>query len=375
MKNPTRLTYITTASFPAQKASSVQVMQMCAAFAAAGALVKLVARQSKTTGDVLAHYGLQPTFEFSPRPFSGWPRAGDVFQLQAALAEPGRDWICYSRGQDLTAPLTALWRGATALVEAHGRPATARQRILLGYIARHPRGRLIVISEPLQEIYQRDYGLRSFVAPDGVDVSRFEPRRTTADAQQSLGLEPGPWVVYVGGLYAGRGLETLFAACGRLPVKLLIVGGRDQTEVEHWRERATQLGVGNVRFTGYQPPAQVPLYLFAADILAMPYSARTLTPSGEDTTAWMSPLKLYEYLAAGRPIVASDLPALRSTLIPEQNALLARPDDVESLRASIERLLNDPALGQRLGPTAHQTALAHSWTNRARLILELASFD
>src|SRR5260221_13553517 len=93
-----RLTYITTSAFPSRKASSLQVMQMCAAFSAAGALVKLVARRPPTEEDVFQHYGLAPAFKFEARPFPGLPRAGDIFQARAALAEPGRDWICYARG-------------------------------------------------------------------------------------------------------------------------------------------------------------------------------------------------------------------------------------------------------------------------------------
>jgi glycosyltransferase involved in cell wall biosynthesis len=373
MASQPRLTYITTSTFPIQKASSVQVMQMCAAFAEAGALVKLVARQAQPAADVFEHYGIKRTFIFSPRPFPNLPRPTDVFQAQAAFNQPNSHWICYSRGSDLTAPFVALWRGAQAIVEAHGRPVTARQRWLLRYIARHPRGRLVVISQPLKEIYLHEFGLNSFVAPDGVDLTRFTPPIPKAEAQTMFGLGEGPWVVYVGGLYAGRGLETLFEAVAGLPVKLLIVGGRDENEIAQWREKAQTLGVTNIRFEGYQLPARVPLYLFAADVLAMPYSARTRTPSGEDTTKWMSPLKLYEYLGAGRPIVSSDLPALRTVLTHEQNALLSPPDDAAGLRASIQRLVTENDLADRLAHNARQSVQAHTWLARAKAILGLVS--
>lgn len=366
-----RLIYVTSSTFPARKASSLQVMQMCAAFAGAGALVKLVARRAEPQEDVFAHYGLKPTFSFETRKFLKLPRSGDIFQAQAALAQPGQAWICYTRGQDLTAPLVALWRGAWGLVEAHGRPATARQRLMLSWIARHPRGRLIVISEPLRDIYRREYGLNATAAPDGVDLGRFDSTLTAEAARQQLGLEPGPWIVYVGGLYAGRGLETLFEAVSALPAKLLIVGGRDEREVAEWRARAGQLGAQAVRFEGYQSPARTPLYMAAADVLAMPYGAQTLTPSGEDTTAWMSPLKLYEYMAAGRPVVASDLPALRRVLQDNVNALLAPPDDVAGLRAALQQVLMDGALAQRLAATGRANAHGHTWLARAKLILEL----
>ncbi len=365
-----RLTYITTSALPSPKASSVQVVQMCAAFAGAGALVKLVSRQSAASVDVFDHYGLPRNFAFAPRPFPRGPRPADVFQVRAVLAERNADWLCYARGRDLTAPLLALWRGAQAIVEVHGRPLTLRERVMLTLIARHPRGRLIAISDPLRDVYRREFGLPTFVAGDGVDLARFDPAIPADSARAALKLQPGRWVAYVGGLYRGRGIETLLAAAAGLPMNVLVVGGRDEAEVAEWRERARQAGVVNARFEGYQPPARVPLYLFAADVLAMPYGARTLTPSGEDTTAWMSPLKLYEYMAAGRPIVATDLPALRRVLTHGHNALLVPPDDSAALRAALEHLAAQPALAGHLAANARADAAQHTWLRRAEKILE-----
>jgi len=261
MANTVRLTYITASRLPAAKASSVQVMQMCAAFAEAGALVKLVAQSSASVEEVFAHYGMKPTFDLRVRNAPRLPRASDMFQARAVLDEPGADWICYTRIRELTAPVLALARGAKAGVELHGKPASLRERVLLRWIARHPRGRLIVISEPLKELYERDYGLPTHLAPDGVDLNRFTPPQTAAQARSQLGLDDGPWVVYVGGLYEGRGLETLFAAVAPLPVKLLIVGGRGADDVNRWRMRAQAVGAANARFEGYQPPSRVPSYL------------------------------------------------------------------------------------------------------------------
>ncbi len=378
MENQPRLTYITTAAFPSPKASSVQVMQMCAAFAAAGALVKLVARRTSTGApqdvpDVWAHYGQAPTFQFAPHPWPKWPRPADVFQANAVLNEPGRQWICYARGRDLTAPTLALLRGVSVGFEVHGLPATRREQIMLRWLARQPRARLIAISEPLREHYRCELGIQTHLAPDAVDLKRFEPRRTAAEAREQLGLGPGPWVVYVGGLYPGRGLETLFAATANLPVNVLIVGGRDAAEVAAWRERAAAAGATRVRFEGYQPPARAPLYLFAADILAMPYNSRIYTGGGEDITQWTSPLKLYEYLAAGRPIVSTDMQAVRGVLIHEENALLAAPDNVDSLREMIQRLLTNHGLAAALAGNARRKVSGHTWIARAKLILDLIS--
>lgn len=372
-----RLAYITASSFPNPKASAVQVMQMCAAFAAAGADTTLIARAPDTPlppADLMAHYGLPLTFTLDQRPFSPCPLAAHRFQLDAARTLPP-DTLCYARGRDLTAPLVTLWAGQSAAVEVHGRPANRRERWMLRQIAHHPRGRLITITEPLRDIYLHELGYppsHVHVAPDGVDLQRFTPQLTIAEARPQLHLDPAArYVVYVGGLYDGRGLEDLFAAMHGLPATLLIVGGRDVVEIARWQTRLAEYGLPpeQVIFAGYQPPASVPAYLFAADILAMPYSTRTRTPSGEDTTAFMSPLKMFEYLAAGRPIVASDLPALRTTLTHEHNALLAPPDDAAALHAALARLLADATLRDSLSTQARATAAQHSWLARAQSIL------
>jgi glycosyltransferase involved in cell wall biosynthesis len=348
---------------------------MCAALAEAGALVKLVARQGEAmpSGELLSYYGLSPTFEFRPAAWPRWPRAADLFQARAVFAEPGPGWVCYTRGRDLTASMVALLRGLWAVVELHGLPATARERLMLGWMSRQPRARLITISEPLRDHYRHQFEIETGLAPDGVDLKRFDPPVSREAARAQLGLGPGPWVVYVGGLYAGRGVETLFAAAAGLPVQVLIVGGRDEADLAGWRAQAAAAGAARVRFEGYQAPARIPLYLFAADILAMPYGSRILTGSGEDITCWTSPLKLFEYLAAGRPIVASDVQAVRGVLVHDSNALLGAPEDVAGLRDSIRRLLADPALAGRLAAAARQTARGHTWAARAGSILEMIS--
>jgi glycosyltransferase involved in cell wall biosynthesis len=155
-----------------------------------------------------------------------------------------------------------------------------------------------------------------------------------------------------------------------LPAMLVVAGGKDAAAVSRMQACAAGLGVRNVRFDGYRPPREIPVYLAAGDILAMPYSRRTVAPGGI-TTDWMSPLKMFEYMAAARPIVASDLPALREVLN-EENALLVPPDDAGSLRAGFLRLLEDAGLRDRLGAQARRDVEAYTWEARARLILDFA---
>ncbi len=122
-------------------------------------------------------------------------------------------------------------------------------------------------------------------------------------------------------------------------------------------------------FTGFVANAEVPLHLAACDVLLMPHQRRVTKAGGVgDISRWMSPLKMFEYLAVARPILASGLPVLREVLTPD-NAILLEPDDVDGWHGALQRLRSDPGLRERLASRAGQDAERYSWQERASSIL------
>ncbi len=115
------------------------------------------------------------------------------------------------------------------------------------------------------------------------------------------------------------------------------------------------------------PPARVADYLAAADFLLLPNSAST--PLSIRHT---SPMKAFEYMAAERPVIASDLPSIREIFQHEVNALLVPPDDPEQLRAAIRRLLDEPQLRVCVSREARRRVEGLTWDHRAGDILEFA---
>jgi glycosyltransferase involved in cell wall biosynthesis len=204
---------------------------------------------------------------------------------------------------------------------------------------------------------------RILVHPNGVDPARFAAARAgRAERRAAWGIDADATVaVYVGSLYAHKGLATLLHAAARSPATTFLVAGGDDEQVEAWHREGVP---GNVRFLGFVPNAEVPGLLAAADVGLVPNSA------SDRTAAYTFSLKLYEYLAAGLPVVASDIPSLRSAMGDDPPGALVPPDDPEALAAALARLADDPAERARCRALAEARARASTWDARARRILE-----
>ncbi len=144
----------------------------------------------------------------------------------------------------------------------------------------------------------------------------------------------------------------------------LIVGGHPaEPDLARVRDLSASLDIGGrVTFTGMLPPRDVAAHLAAADILVLPNVETAISSD------YSSPLKLFEYLAAQRAIVASDLPAFREVVAHERDALLVAPGNPGALSAALQRLAGDPGLAARLATQAIARARGYSWDVRAATI-------
>lgn len=210
-------------------------------------------------------------------------------------------------------------------------------------------------------------------AHSGVDLSQFErPRASVAGLRRALGAAARPLVVYAGSLYAGKGCEQILLAAREMPEAMFVcVGGRD-FEVEQLSERAASSGLTNVGLTGRVPHAEVPSYLLAADVLIAPFTEDGRDVAGKVIIPFASPIKLFEYMAAGRAVVTSNVGAIPEVLRHEENALLVSPGSVAELVGALTRLLNDKALAKRLGAEARRDVRGYSWEARVARVLAFA---
>lgn len=252
----------------------------------------------------------------------------------------------------------------------HYRPWGDQVPPLRGFLYRLHAGRRFLV-----DICHSDYTRRAYLAlgipPDRLACLRngFDPGRlgdmARAPARARLGLaeEARPVAVYTGRLNHRKGLDLVLEAADRLPgVLFLLVGSAGDGPIE--RAAASR---ANVRTVAWQDDDGLARHLAAADLLLIPPSSAPLARFGSTVL----PLKVFLYLAAGRPIVAGDTPDLREMLRHGQNALLCRPDHASSLAAAITALVEDPALAARLAEAARRDGAALTWDARAARIAAL----
>lgn len=368
-----RIHYVSHAAVPSREANSLQVMKMCAAFARAGHAVVHFCRPGPEAGDAHAYYGLAPSFRVERVAGGRLPVVGRLqraARLAARLArEPAPDLVY---GRDFHSLFVLALRGRLAaplVLEVHQPPRNALEHALQRSLFRQARfARLVCISRALAEEYRRRFGpdlaAPIVVAPDGAD----EPGAPEPASARANGLALG----YVGHLYPGKGLELIERLAARLPRCAFHVLGGEAADVAAWRAR---LALPNVHLHGHLPHAEAQRRMGAFDVLLAPYQAAVLIGGGgSDVSRWMSPLKVFEYMASGRPMIASDLPVLREVLRDGENALLARADDVEAWACAVERLEADPELARRLaGQALEELRARYTWDRRAELVLAAPS--
>lgn len=373
-----KIAYISTAEVPSTRANSLQVMKVCQALVQLGEEVGLILAGGNPVDwkELSESYGLSelfPILRLSTRPF--FKKLDFTFKAVSQARKDGTDLV-YTRMP--WAAFIARTRGLKAVLEMHDLP-TGRFGPLVYrlYLRSRNPGLTVYITMALKELTDKQLGVQArageyAIAPDGVDLARYQQLPNARKARAELGLPERFTAVYSGGFYPGRGLEVLEPLAQAFPqVQFLWVGGSAE-QVAHWQGRLDTSAIKNVTLTGFIANHRLPFYQAAADVLLMPYSRSFGGSGGGNIARVSSPLKLFEYLATGRAILASDLPVLREVLN-DQNASFYAPEDFADLCQKFAQLLSDPGLRKRLGEAARLSAQAYDWKTRMAGILDAAN--
>jgi glycosyltransferase involved in cell wall biosynthesis len=379
--------------FPLERANGVQIVKTAAALARAGARTTLLVRQSdpRPTPEVLALYGLEAPEGLTVKRVRVLHRKGSftlprlAYLARAVRAAAGavrRGAVVFTRDLQVADLVLRLPGSSRVVYEAHAveslmyqersvlygtqetaRPAkAARLYAREGRVWRRAAG-FVTTTAGIRDTFTESYGerARTDVVPNGCDVP--QDRKFPG-----LPTDEPPRVLYAGQLYPWKGVDVLVQAMAALPEARLVVVGGLSGEPDHERVRRLVEAHGmeaRTEMRGHIPQAEVAHELRRARVVVVPFL------KGLMTERHTSPLKAFEAMAAGRPLVVSDLPSSREFLRPRENALLVTPGDAAALAAAIRELLADAALAERLARQAYEEAPRFSWDARARALVSL----
>ncbi len=376
-----KIYYISSAILSSHRASAVHAMKACQSFVRARAPedggphdVTLFAQGkhgSRENGqDVFENFQIENPFQLvlAPRlPVKILGAAARILHTLFQTARRGRPDVYYARD---AVTLALLSGGHIPLYyEAHQMPYSGADRWAVNTLMKSPALRGIVVSsEALKEDwiktfphYDRNHLL---VAQDGADLF---PENVTP-----LPHWPGrthiPQIGYTGCLLKGRGIDMIQILAERLPeMDFHVVGGSDR-DLRYWRG---QILPPNLHFHGHVKHAALPAYYERFDILLAPYQHSIATESGADVARWLSPMKIFEYMASGKPILCSDLKVLREILSSGENAGMLPADQPGAWVDALCYLTKDTGMAAALGARAKQDVEQYYlWDIRAERILD-----
>jgi len=381
LKKEYKICYIANSTVPSQTANSFQVMKMCDGFAGLGMDVILLLPKNENIKSFYIlkdFYSLSNNFDIEylmrlkTDRLSNFSYALSV--LIYVLRKLGKKVIYYTRNE-----LIALWLarlGFPVIYETHqfnygnkSIDSKIQKRVLK--LSSLPALLFIVSISNMLKMKWLQVGVpeeKIFVLHDAVDLERFFNLPEKETLRKEIGLPIEKFIVtYCGKISKDRGIEILLETALRLKdVYFLIIGGREKEIINEFKEYVIKRKIENVLFTGFVENKIVPKYLKASDVLVMLHTDACLI---KDVT---SPLKLFEYLAAGKPIIACDLPAIKEILKDEENALLIKPS-VSDLIKGIKRIRQDNKLIRKIEENNFQLAQKYTWKNRCEKIIDLIS--
>jgi glycosyltransferase involved in cell wall biosynthesis len=348
-----RMIYLARARLHRNRANLLQTLQMLQAFKKLGLAATLYLppwRRSLNVAERLAEFGVDEDLDVrsSLLMHSRWKNWPFVWFYQRMLR---RADIVYARSVPLSLLLCA--REIPHYLEIHDTEASRPEDI--SAIARFQRQGLIRWLLPISAAAKAAMlaagaeERRLLTAPSGVNLDAFAPIAPYQPPQGRL-----PRIVYPGSLSRDRGLG-IFEALARQGVADIVLLGEQQD---------TPLASPHLTVKSFAPHREIPNWYAQADMVLLPYQRHL------GHAASISPIKLFEAMAAGRPIIASDLPALREIITPGRNGLLVDPEDVQAWAGATRRLLADPQLACRMALAAREDAQAYGWDRRAQSIAQ-----
>jgi glycosyltransferase involved in cell wall biosynthesis len=377
-----KILYIANMRLPTEMAHGLQMMKMCEALSRHGGDLELIVPWRFGISDLVKkdpfeYYRVEKSFKikrifcFDLTPLNRF--LGPISFLTQAFSFAffssiylifKKSDIIYSRDRFSLFFISLIKRNI--VLEVH-----QLHRSLFGFLLKRVK-KFIVISQGLRQALIKkgiDEG-KILVAHDGIDLEDFEVKKSKEECRKDLGLPSNKKIIlYTGHLYKWKGVETLALSSGFLDSStLIVVVGGIKWYLSDFKKFVKKNNLEKVLILGYKDYSQIPFYLKAADCLVL-----TGTLNYETSKSFTSPMKMFEYMVSGQPIVACNLPSFRE-ILKEDNAILVESDNPQAMAIGIQKALNDFVLAKNISEQAYKDVQNYTWDNRAKNILEFINF-
>lgn len=372
-----RLIFLFHGRFPSEKAAALFVAKSAEAFADKKLKVTVVVPKRKNIVDKnpFVFYDVKRNFEikyiptldlfgFLPNKMAFWI-SFFIFSVSSFFyikKTSNKEDILYSN-ESLPLFLISFIR-PNCFFEMHDFPESkfglfARFLMRMKWVLVHNLWKLAEIARKFPNVSRKKF----IYEPNAVDIKAFDIDISKGDARKKLKLPENKKIaIYTGHLYAWKGVDTLAQAAEFLSEEYLIVfvGGTER-DIKNFKNKYGSSK--KILIAGYKPHGEIPLWQKAADVLVLPNTAKEAI-----SNYYTSPMKLFEYMASDRPIVASDISSIRE-IVDEKSAVLVAPDKPQALALAIDNLIKVPKIGDEIAVQALEDVSNHTWSARAERIL------
>ena len=373
-----RVIYVGSPELFSKGASAIHIMKMCQAMGRLGIDTELIIPANRDRTEFFEYYGVEPNFRLTPFPYFSNTSLRNIIHgflgsLYTKFFRTNRYDIVVTRNIVFTYFATKFFKIPT-VYDAHHPLVKGGGYLFNSFKNSQYLIRFSANSKGLSQIYL-SLGLprdKLVVAHNGVEIERFRHAPSKTICREKLGLPLEKKIVcYAGNIYEGRGIQKLIdVSLGLKDVLCLIVGGLEE-DVDRYRRIAEDKGAQNFKLVGFVPHKSVPLYLLASDVLVMPYTSKMTIKGGTKAQEFTSPIKLFEYMAAARPIVATSISSVKEILEDGVNSVLVEPDSSEALLEGIKKVLQDEDFANGIALKAGSDVSSYTWEERAKKLLGL----
>ncbi|MGN7437471.1 MAG: glycosyltransferase family 4 protein [Alcanivorax sp.] len=369
-----KIYYFSGTKIPSQNPQSVHAMKMAQAFSKAGHEVTLFAKNSLNarTEDVFQIYDIDFPFQMNLSSRAGFPVISSARRLISARKNtyrgPTPDLIF---GHDPLALLMNAKAAHSIIFEIHNIPTQPVMKLAISkLLAQNNLRGIVAVSDILKQDLLRAYPEivpeHVFVAHDGADLMDHI-KSNTQKLDTLKGRKESFNVGYAGSLHPGKGLALISRLAKIRPEYDFHVLGGTKKQVQQFQINNR---LRNIHMYGHRDHAEVPSYLKSFDVCIAPYQHRALIKTGRNTSRWISPMKIFEYMAAERPIICSNLPVIHEILKDDYSAFLPPASDEEKWAEILDVLHDNPHVRARIAANAHQTLIEkYTWDKRVEAIM------